>query len=189
MPFRVADESFEISRPPSEVFADTVDLFSEEIVNGVMDKVSALLDHESDAVDSNAEETPELEDGEHALQKLHRSVIEAVYAELLQRMRSKNQLTEAVKTQHELLTGSLAVSIVRAIKSVDPKGLYRPGPVPSGSSPSVKEEPLVSSRTVDDVMLPSQDSSRGFMSDRQHLSSLAAWLVVRVLAQSETWVC
>ncbi|XP_036416129.1 uncharacterized protein LOC118800089 [Colossoma macropomum] len=163
MPFRVTPESFEISRPPSEVFSDTVDLFSEVIVNSVMDKVSALSNHELDAVDSNAEETPEsdshsseelnispiismdalhccvhailhsvqeisstgvhgspllidedqvqnvmgmvkgivalftavtVEDGEHALQKLHRSIIEAVYAELLQKMRSENQLIE-----------------------------------------------------------------------------------------------
>ncbi|XP_036417190.1 uncharacterized protein LOC118801132 isoform X2 [Colossoma macropomum] len=98
MPFRVTPESFEISRPPSEVFADTMDPFSKVIVNSVMDKVPAL----------------------------HRSIIEAVYAELLQRMRSENQLIETVKAQSELLTGSLAVSIVRAIKSADPKDLYRP---------------------------------------------------------------
>ncbi|KAL7831514.1 hypothetical protein SRHO_G00310170 [Serrasalmus rhombeus] len=223
MPFRVTPESFEILRPPSEVFADTMDLFSGVIVNSVMDKVSAMSDHELDAVDSNAEETPESDsqsseelntspptismDALHCCicailhkvqemsgrwrtcsEKLHRSITEAVYAELLQRMRSKNQLIEAVKSQSELLTGSIAVSIIRAVKSVDPKDSYRPASVQSGSSASIKEEPLVSSPTIDNVMLPSQDSSRGYMSDRQHLASLTTWLVAQVLAQPETWV-
>ncbi|XP_036419161.1 uncharacterized protein LOC118802842 [Colossoma macropomum] len=255
MPFRVTPESFEISRPPSEVFADTMDLFSKVIVNSVMDKVSALSDHELNAVDSNAEETPEsdshsseklktspptisvdalhccirailrkvqemsstgvhgspllidedqvqnvtdtvkgilalftavtVEDGEHALKKLHRSIIDAVYAEVLRRIGSENQLIEAVKAQSELLAGSLAVSIVRAIKNADPKDLHRPTLVKSGSSPSVKEEPLVSSQTIDDFLLPSQVSSRCLLkSDTKDQASLATWLVLRNLAQS-----
>ncbi|XP_036446201.1 uncharacterized protein LOC118821610 [Colossoma macropomum] len=56
MPFRVTPESFEVSRPPSDVFADTIDLFSREIVNTVMDNVLADV---WDAA-SNAEETPEM---------------------------------------------------------------------------------------------------------------------------------
>ncbi|XP_036413768.1 uncharacterized protein LOC118798499 [Colossoma macropomum] len=257
MPFRVTPESFEISRPPSEVFADTMDLLSKVIVNSVMDKVSALSDHELNAVDSNAEETPEsdshsseklktspptisvdalhccirailhkvqemsstgvhgspllidedqvqnvtdtvkgilalftavtVEDGEHALKKLHRSIIDTVYAEVLRRIGSENQLIEAVKAQSELLAGSLAVSIVRAIKNADPKDLYRPTSVKSGSSPSIKEEPLVSSQTIDDVLSPSQVSSRCLLqSDTKDQASLATWLVLRNLAQSAT---
>ncbi|KAL6456253.1 hypothetical protein MHYP_G00347970 [Metynnis hypsauchen] len=50
-----------------------------------------------------------VEDGEHAVKKLHRSIIDAVYIELIQRIRSENQLIEAVKTQSELLAGSLAM--------------------------------------------------------------------------------
>ncbi|XP_036417939.1 uncharacterized protein LOC118801684 [Colossoma macropomum] len=252
MPFRVTPE---ISRPPSEMFADKMDLFSEVIVNSVMDKVSALSDHELDAVDSNVEETSgsdshsseelntspptisvdalrccvrailqkvqeisstgvhgspllidedqvqnvtdmvkgilalftavTVEDGEHALKKLHRSIIDAVYEELLQRMRSENQLIEAVKAQSELLAGSLAVSIVRAIKSADPKDLYRPASVESGSSPTIKEEPLVSSQTTDDVFVSSQVSSRGSLTSQTNDHAiLATWLVLRTLAQS-----
>ncbi|KAL6466994.1 hypothetical protein MHYP_G00247980 [Metynnis hypsauchen] len=63
-----------------------------------------------------------VEDGEHALKKLHRSIIDAVYAELVQRIKSENQLIEAVKTQSEQLAGSLAVSIVKAIKNADRSG-------------------------------------------------------------------
>ncbi|KAL7858581.1 hypothetical protein AOLI_G00186830 [Acnodon oligacanthus] len=80
-----------------------------------------------------------VEDGEHALKKLHCSIIDVVYAELFQRVRSENQLIEAVETQSELLAGSLAVSIVRAIKNASPKDLQTasclPGNLagPSGS--------------------------------------------------------
>ncbi|KAL6467049.1 hypothetical protein MHYP_G00248530 [Metynnis hypsauchen] len=73
-----------------------------------------------------------VEDGEHALKKLHRSIIDAVYAELVQRIKSENQLIEAVKTQSEQLAGSLAVSIVKAIKNAD-RG--------SSSATSKKEKP------------------------------------------------
>ncbi|KAL7834046.1 hypothetical protein AOLI_G00290060 [Acnodon oligacanthus] len=237
--------------PPPEAL-DKVDLIAEEIVNGAMDKASALSDEELDAVDSNAEETAKhgshrselstaisvdalrccirvilhkvqemsstgvhgsplfidedqvqkvtakvkgilalftavtVEDGEHAVQKLHSCIVEAVYARLLERMRSENQLIEAVKDQGELLAGSLALSIVRAIKSVDPKDLYRPASVESGSSPSVKEEPLVSSQTTDhDVLLSSQVSSTGLLtSDTKGHATLSVWLVLRTLAQS-----
>ena len=58
MPFRVTPESFEISRPPSEVFADTIDLFSNKIVNNIMDSVSA---HVLVAVVLSAVETPEID--------------------------------------------------------------------------------------------------------------------------------
>lgn len=59
MPFRVTPESFEVSRPPSDVFVDTIDLFSREIVNNVMDSV--LADVWDSA--SSAEETPEINSG------------------------------------------------------------------------------------------------------------------------------
>ncbi|KAL6480935.1 hypothetical protein MHYP_G00090150 [Metynnis hypsauchen] len=254
MPFRACAQSFEFSRPPSELFDDTLDLISDAIVNSVMQKISERSDYESDAELSDAEETPEsdshsseklrtsppaisvdalrccirailekvqemsstgahgspllinedqvqnvttavkemlslftavtVEDGEHALKKLHRSIIDAVYAELVQRIKSENQLIEAVKTQSEQLAGSLAVSIVKAIKNADRKDLYCPSSVQSGSSSSIQEEPLFSSQPTD-MILKSQDSNRGFKSDRQHRACLTTWLVLRVLGQLE----
>ncbi|KAL7855967.1 hypothetical protein AOLI_G00195710 [Acnodon oligacanthus] len=71
MPFRACPESFEFSRLPSEVFDDTVDLFSDAIVNSVMGRVSKLSDYELDAELSNAEETPESDS--HRSEKLRTS--------------------------------------------------------------------------------------------------------------------
>ncbi|XP_036445845.1 uncharacterized protein LOC118821374 [Colossoma macropomum] len=72
MPFRVTPKSFEVSRPPSDVFADTIDLFSREIVNTVMDNVLADV---WDAA-SNAEETPEMNSGSsEKLSKSHKALI------------------------------------------------------------------------------------------------------------------
>ena len=79
-------------------------------------------------------------DGEHALKKLHRSIIDAVYAELVERIRSARELIEAVRVQSQLLMGSLAVYIVRAIKNADPIDLYRPPSVQSGCCPSVSSQ-------------------------------------------------
>ncbi|KAL7857576.1 hypothetical protein SRHO_G00164750 [Serrasalmus rhombeus] len=59
-PFRACPESFELSRPPLEVFDDTIDLFSDVIGNSIMDKISELSDYELDDELSNAEETPDL---------------------------------------------------------------------------------------------------------------------------------
>ncbi|KAL7852478.1 hypothetical protein SRHO_G00182630 [Serrasalmus rhombeus] len=59
-PFRACPESFEFSRPPLEVFDDTIDLFSDVIGDSIMDKISELSDYELDAELSNAEETPDL---------------------------------------------------------------------------------------------------------------------------------
>ncbi|KAL6477282.1 hypothetical protein MHYP_G00131170, partial [Metynnis hypsauchen] len=42
MPFRACAQSFEFSRPPSEVFDDTVDLISDAILNSILDKISEL---------------------------------------------------------------------------------------------------------------------------------------------------
>ncbi|KAL6477292.1 hypothetical protein MHYP_G00131270 [Metynnis hypsauchen] len=63
-----------------------------------------------------------VEDGEHALKKLHRSIIDAVYTDLVRRMTSEYRLTEAVKTNSEQLPGSLARSIIIALKNADHKG-------------------------------------------------------------------
>ena len=101
-------------------------------------------------------------DGEHALKELHHTIIDAVHAELLWRICSESNLNQAVKAQSQLLTGSLAVSIVRAIKNADTKDLYLSASVQPGSSPSIKEEPLVSSQIFDNALLASQVSSRGF---------------------------
>ena len=98
-------------------------------------------------------------DGEHALKELHHTIIDAVHAELLWRIGSESKLSQAVKAQSQLLTGSLAVSIVRAIKNADTKD--HSASVQPGSSPSIKEEPLVSSQIFDNALLASQVSSRG----------------------------
>ncbi|KAL6477288.1 hypothetical protein MHYP_G00131230 [Metynnis hypsauchen] len=63
-----------------------------------------------------------VEDGEHALKKLHRSIIDAVYTDLVRRMTSEYRLIEAVKTNSEQLPGSLARSIIIALKNADHKG-------------------------------------------------------------------
>ncbi|KAL6477265.1 hypothetical protein MHYP_G00131000 [Metynnis hypsauchen] len=63
-----------------------------------------------------------VEDGEHALNKLHRSIIDAVYTDLVRRMTSEYRLIEAVKTNSEQLPGSLARSIIIALKNADHKG-------------------------------------------------------------------
>ncbi|KAL6477259.1 hypothetical protein MHYP_G00130940 [Metynnis hypsauchen] len=62
-----------------------------------------------------------VEDGEHALKKLH-CIIDAVYTDLVRRMTSEYRLIEAVKTNSEQLPGSLARSIIIALKNADHKG-------------------------------------------------------------------
>ena len=65
MSFNVSPQSFEIARRKSEVFADTIDLFTKVIVTNIMDKVTALSDQ---AVVSNAEETPDIDS--HSVEQL-----------------------------------------------------------------------------------------------------------------------
>ncbi|KAL6477274.1 hypothetical protein MHYP_G00131090 [Metynnis hypsauchen] len=65
--------------------------------------------------------TENSEDGEHALKKLH-CIIDAVYTDLVRRMTSEYRLIEAVKTNSEQLPGSLARSIIIALKNADHKG-------------------------------------------------------------------
>ncbi|XP_053097709.1 uncharacterized protein LOC113523868 [Pangasianodon hypophthalmus] len=65
-----------------------------------------------------------LKDDEHEPKELQSRLIDTVYTQVLQRIGSQSDLFEALKSQSPELTGSLAVSIVRTLQSMNPEDIY-----------------------------------------------------------------
>ncbi|MCJ8742950.1 hypothetical protein PDJAM_G00088150 [Pangasius djambal] len=90
-----------------------------------------------------------LEDDEHEPKELQSRLIDTVYTQVLQRMGSQSDLFEALKSQSQELTGSLAVSIVRTLQSMNPEDIYITSSH-SRSSANDTEEHLEFSQAIND---------------------------------------
>ncbi|MCI4388711.1 hypothetical protein PGIGA_G00089150 [Pangasianodon gigas] len=90
-----------------------------------------------------------LEDDEHEPKELQSRLIDTVYTQVLQRIGSQSDLFEALKSQSPELTGSLAVSIVRTLQSMNPEDIYITSSH-SRSSANDTEEHLEFSQAIND---------------------------------------